>query len=208
MTEEGVIKYRLDHRPAAGVDHPLLPALQEWRTRLQALGMLGQDPRRYDGYAFGNLSVRLAPVETPAGRRAFLISGSQTAGAAHVDANAWARVYRYDFEHFRLWSEGPVQPSSEALTHAAVYELDTLPRVVFHVHSPEIWERSATLGLPVTDPDAAFGSREMVAEVKRLNESGALRNGVFAMGGHRDGIIAFAHTPENAGQALLALTVN
>ena len=51
---------------------------QQWRALLYQHKLIGQDPMRYGGYGYGNLSVRLAPYDAPPALRAFIISGSQT----------------------------------------------------------------------------------------------------------------------------------
>jgi len=71
---EGVIKFHLDFREGPAPAERLLLELNAWRARFLELGLIGQDPERYEGYGFGNLSRRL-PGQ---GENAFLISGTQT----------------------------------------------------------------------------------------------------------------------------------
>ena len=62
MEREGVIKYRLEHR--AGPLEPRLYGdlacqLNAWRELLALTGLVGQDPQRYGGAGFGNVSARV-----------------------------------------------------------------------------------------------------------------------------------------------------
>ena len=59
MTErEGVIKYSLDFTDGALGEPASLGVLDAWRSIFKDTGLLGEDPGRYGGYGFGNLSVR------------------------------------------------------------------------------------------------------------------------------------------------------
>jgi hypothetical protein len=70
--DEGVIKYQLQFTPGPALRDPRLAELIAWQRILQGLGLLGRDPDRYGGLAYGNLSLRLAD-------NAFVISASQCA---------------------------------------------------------------------------------------------------------------------------------
>lgn len=207
--QEGVIRFRFDHRreelPAELAAVAAL--LARWRRALVELGVVGQDADRYGGYGFGNLSARV-------GRRSFLVTGSQTGHLADLDPARFALVESWDAAAHRLASRGLVAPSSESLTHAALY--DASPRVgaVFHVHSAALWGRRGSAELPETAPGIEQGTPEMVAEVARLTRRGLQRRsdggrsaepaGLLAMGGHEDGILAYGADPDDAGRALVA----
>ncbi len=58
----------------------------------------------------------------------------------------------------------------------------------------------------MTRPDVPYGSPEMSREVRRLfAETDVYARGVFAMGGHQDGLVAFGTTVAEAGGRLLSL---
>jgi ribulose-5-phosphate 4-epimerase/fuculose-1-phosphate aldolase len=191
---EGVIQYELDYRPDELPGRPDPAPLLAWFVRCRAAGLIGQDPRRYDGYAYGNISLRADP--------GFLISGSQTGGKAALAPGDLAWVRAFDTDRNRLEATGPARPSSEAMSHGEIYR--TLPhvRAVIHVHSPALWQAAAAVGLPVTDPAAGYGTPAMAREVRRLLR-GQPRDGLLAMGGHEDGIIAFGPDMDAAGRRLL-----
>ena len=195
---EGVIRFRFDHRreelPAAL--EPVAARLARWRRTLVALGVVGRDAGRYGGYGFGNLSGRV-------GRRAFLVTGSQTGHLADLYLAGFALVESWDAAAHRLASRGLVAPSSEALTHAALYDASARIGAVFHVHAPALWARRGAAGLPATAPGVAEGTPEMAAEVGRLaRRLGA--SGLLAMSGHEDGLVAWGPTADAAGRMLLA----
>ena len=95
-------------------------------------------------------------------------------------------------------------PSSESLTHAALYDIAPAARAVLHGHAPEIWRRARALGIPVTGPEARNGTPEMALEAQRLyRESTLSGTGLLAMGGHEDGVIALGRSAGEAGEILV-----
>jgi len=204
---EGVIKFQLRHapEPLSAEVRALVPKLVGWRRILRRVGLIGQEPGRYAGAGFGNLSLRLAPGFVPPGRRSFLVTGTQTSGLVDVAADHFALVEEYDYRSNRVRSRGPAPPSSEAMTHGALYDVDATVRVVFHVHSPHIWELARELRLPTTDPAVEYGTPEMAAEVGRQFRLGDLRRcGLLVMGGHLDGVMVFGGSPEEAGSTVMS----
>lgn len=199
MTEtEGVIKYALDYQPCPLPDGADLAGLFSWFAICREHALIGQDPARYEGYAYGNISVR-----APTG---FVISGTQTGGETSLGPDLLAWVQDFDIAANRLTAGGPARPSSEAMSHGQVYR--ALPDVgaVIHVHSPLIWRAAATLVLPTTPAEATYGTPEMAAAVERLLLTAANDSqGAFSMGGHEDGIIAYGSDIETAGGLLIDL---
>ena len=204
MQQEGVIKYQLWFVQTPPLAMEPLRELNAWRKLLYLTQLIGQDPDRYEGYGYGNVSQRIPPFEAPPQARPFVITATQTGGVPDLTGAHYALVRACYPEENVVVAEGPAPPSSESLTHAALYALDAALRYVMHVHSPEIWSHAAALGLPVTRPDVPYGSPEMAEEVRRLyRETDVRTRRLFAMGGHEDGLIAFGHTAEEAGTVLL-----
>jgi ribulose-5-phosphate 4-epimerase/fuculose-1-phosphate aldolase len=202
--EEGVIKFRLQFTEAAPVEMEPLAELNRWRTILWQHALIGQDPARYEGYDFGNVSQRIGDIDTAPGKRSFIISGTQTGHLPELDSSHYTQVIRYDAASNAVVAAGPVKPSSESLTHGMLYDLDDAIRVVLHVHSPDIWRAAGRFGIPATDRAAAYGTPSMAAEVQRLFRGTAIREQkIFSMGGHEDGIVAFGKTAGEAGDTLL-----
>jgi ribulose-5-phosphate 4-epimerase/fuculose-1-phosphate aldolase len=204
MREEGVIRFDLEFTGAPPVTIPGLDELNAWRHILRQLGLIGQDSERYSGYGFGNLSRRLPPFDAPENHRPFVISGSQTGHLTELSADGFATVSAYDASFNRVVASGPIKPSSESLTHGYVYNVNNDIRVILHVHSREIWQCASRLNLPSTDAHVPYGTPAMAQEVERLFEDvDHIETGVFVMGGHEDGVIAFGRTVDEAGSVLV-----
>jgi ribulose-5-phosphate 4-epimerase/fuculose-1-phosphate aldolase len=207
LREEGVIKFDFRHARES-LDRnryaDLVCALIAWREILALTGLVGQDRARYEGAGYGNVSVRVGRPSMGLGRRSFLITGTQTSGKHCIGLDDFCVVESYDFDGNRLVSKGLTQPSSESMTHGAVYDLGPHIRSVLHAHSPVLWSRRHELRLPETSPAVPYGTPEMAREVQRLYRDGVFaERRVLAMGGHEDGVVAFGRSPEDAGQALL-----
>jgi hypothetical protein len=207
MSHEGVIQFEAEHERRDLESHrygDLVCELVAWREIMALMGLLGQQPGRYEGAGYGNVSARIGPRSSGIGRRSFLITGSQTSGRGCIGLADFAVVDGYDYAANRVRSHGRVMPSSESLTHAAAYDASPLVRCVLHAHSPVLWQRRRSLGLPETDPSIPYGTPGMAAEVGRLYRESVLpERQILAMGGHEDGIVVFGRSPEDAGGVLL-----
>jgi ribulose-5-phosphate 4-epimerase/fuculose-1-phosphate aldolase len=205
--DEGVIKFVARHRRVAldAARHgALVCKLIAWREVLAKLQLVGRDPARYGGAGYGNVSARVGAPGSPRGARPMIITGTQTGGLAHIDFEHMCLVERYDYVEGWVESSGLIEPSSETMTHGAIYDLSPAIRFVFHAHAPVIWRRARALRIPLTDPRVAYGTPEMAREAQRLYQGGALAAApILAMGGHEDGIIVFGQSAEEAGQALV-----
>lgn len=206
MTElEGVIKYRLEYTERPALITKTIGDLNAWRCICHRLHLIGQDPERYQGYGYGNISQRISldnSRKTPG--TPFIISGTQTGTIETLSAEHYCRVLRADITRNLIVAEGPLKPSSEALTHAAVYDANSAVQFIIHVHSPEIWNHSVELGISSIADDIAYGTPQMAGAVRRLFQSAGLnRQGIFAMLGHQDGVITFGNTARQAGQTLI-----
>ena len=202
---EGVIKFNLTFeevpsaRLEAVVDKMDLAALTAWRSVLKDLELLGQTPGRYDGYGFGNVSLRQAD--------GFVISGTQTGGLDVVTLEDYAFCSHWDLSKNAVSARGAVKPSSESLSHASIYDAQPDTVCALHVHSPEIWQTAAELGVPITDPAVAYGTPEMAREVARLLTV-MPSPGLFAMGGHEDGVFTFGASLSSAGALMIQALAN
>lgn len=204
---EGAIKFEPRHssgRLEASRFGDLVCQLVAWREILARTGLVGRDPALYGGYAYGNVSGRVGPFPGARHERAFVVSGSGSSGKPRVGLADFCLITRCEPRQNRVTSRGAGLPSSESLTHGAIYDLAPHIRFVFHVHSPTIWRRARELRLPTTEASAPYGSPEMALEVERLYRSSALGElGILAMGGHEDGVVVFGRTAEEAGQVVL-----
>ncbi len=198
---EGIIRFAYDlqneSNPVADAD--VLAELDAWRHIFRRLGLIGQDPERYDGYGFGNLSAR------DQGRDGeFVVTASQTGGLERLSDEDVVRITHYSLDRFWVDAVGSQPPSSETMTHAMVYAADPRIRCVFHCHSPEIWQQAQALGLPCTPEPVPYGSTAMVQAVAELLEGHASRPLVFASLGHTDGVFACGPTARDTGGLLVS----
>jgi L-ribulose-5-phosphate 4-epimerase len=196
---EGVIKYQLEHTQKPINENFSLSEINAWRTIIFRLGLIGQDPERYDNLGFGNISQRL----TSQGSQ-FIISGSQTGHIEHLSPEHYCLVIKADPRKNRIQSRGHYKPSSESLTHASIYAQDSNIQAVIHVHSPEIWSHTTTLNLPNISADIPYGTVEMAIAVEQLFQSGSLhQTSLFTMLGHEDGVVSFGRNMQEAAWELI-----
>lgn len=196
---EGVIKYQLHHTNTPLNDDIDLAGLNAWRTVMFKLNLIGQDPCRYDGYGFGNISQRLTTVDLQ-----FIISGTQTGQLSALNRKDYCLVTQASPQTNSIVSNGETKPSSEALTHASVYLQNPHIQAVIHVHCPEIWQHTQKLNLAHTAANIPYGTPEMADAVAQLfNVQHWQQTAVFTLLGHKDGVVAFGHSLSEAACALI-----
>jgi L-ribulose-5-phosphate 4-epimerase len=171
-----------------------LVGLNACRRRLRALRVIGVDS---NGIGFGNLSVRDGETNN------FYVTGSATGGLPELTAADCVRVVAYDFASNWLRYEGAAIPSSESLTHAAIYESDPSTSAVIHCHESVLW---GTLldRVPTTSKSVAYGTPEMAYEIMRLFKANDVRSRkILVMAGHKGGIVSFGKNLEEAFGVLM-----
>ena len=183
------VKFTYERTGAEIAPFDQLPALNECRRKLHELRLIGVDS---NGIGFGNLSTRDGATSN------FYVTGSATGGLAELTLADCVRVVAYDFEQNWVHYEGAAIPSSESLTHAAIYESDPMASAVIHCHDSISWTR--LLGrVPTTSLAAAYGTPQMAYEIIRLFDVGDARTRkIFVMAGHEGGIVAFGENFEDA----------
>lgn len=190
MKDEGVIKFECNWIIEPALSFDKMAALDAWRNKLYNAGLIGEDE---NGIGYGNISCRLKG-------NTFIITGSGTGSLQKLNAEHYTCVTDYDLSKNTLTSAGPIKASSESLTHAAVYESLSFVNTVFHVHHSALWEKLMS-ELPSTASDIEYGTTAMAYEIKRLMTNPViLEQGILAMGGHREGVIAFGKDPGEAGK--------
>lgn len=194
--EKGYIQFLCDFEPAPPPAGPMLDAMRVWRDRLFQLGLIGVYP---DGIGFGNVSCH------PGADRTFVITGTATGKLPSLGPEHLTEVVDYDATRNWLRCRGPMQASSESLSHSAVYDSDSTIRAVIHVHHMTLWQRLYNK-MPTTDPQAEAGTPAMAKAIEELFKRGRVREtGFFIMGGHREGVVAFGRDLDEAGERLLGL---
>lgn len=205
MPQDGVIKFRLDHHQARPLPPAELAELNAWRKIMFQLQLIGQDPKRYDGCGYGNISCRRPATGQAAGGCPFVVSGTQTGGLAELTSEHYTLVTGCCPEDNHLISEGPLRPSSESLTHGILYALDSRINFVIHAHSPAIWRHARKLAIPLTAATIPYGTPQMAEEVRRLyNTEDVPHRRIMAMGGHEDGILTWGETAPSAAETMIA----
>ena len=189
---------KLTYQRADIAPFDVLAELNACRQKLVDQHLLGVYP---NGVGFGNVSVR-------DGRTSFYITGSATGGLAELTPADCVRVVAYDFSRNWLSYEGTAIPSSESLTHAAIYESDSITSAVIHCHDSALWAMLLDR-VPTTSKAVAYGTPEMAYEIIRLFQISDVRNEkIFVMAGHQGGIVTFEKNLEQAFQVLMRVKRN
>jgi len=182
VIDEGYVKYKSNWIKAGSADSRDVAILEEHRQVLWRLRLIGHDA--FEGVGYGNLSVR--HTDEP---HQFVISGTQTGRLRTTNKRHYSVVVGYSIEHNLVSCAGPVQASSESLTHAALYEADEIKAIV-HVHDIEMWSKYKGL-FPTTREDVRYGTPEMARELQTLYEETEMKSGgVAVMLGHEGGLIS------------------
>lgn len=187
--EEGVIKFKL-HWQNGEVPAFDLQGFNQARSALIQAGLIGEA----DGVGFGNLSVRLGS--------GFLISGTQTGHLKELSSSHIVLVRQFNIKGNEIWSTGQTKPSSESMTHGAVYSANSEIGAVVHGHHLQLWE----YGLKhwkSTPESIPYGTSDMANAVIRLVEQVDCISGLLAMAGHPGGVLAWGGSLESATGLLL-----
>ena len=204
---EGVIKFSLDYTQSTlskrivDLSRARLSTLNAWRNILKLLGMIGQNPKRYGGLGFGNISIR-----SESNNNTFLITGTQTGTLNYLHQQHFSLVTTENTEHNSIVATGETRPSSEALTHASIYSTDPSVQAIIHIHHPLIWQMTRQLNLPATSRNIAYGTPSMATEVVQIvNSISTGQPVVFSMLGHEDGVIGYGVNIESVAQTIIGI---
>jgi ribulose-5-phosphate 4-epimerase/fuculose-1-phosphate aldolase len=145
-----------------------------------------------NGVSFGNLSIRDGATEN------FYVTGSATGALPDLTLDDCAIVVAYNFEKNGVRYDGVAIPSSESLTHAAIYESDANAGAVIHCHDSKVWLALLSQA-PIASKPAKYGTPEMAFEIPRLFANRDLhRRKILVMAGHDGGIVTFGKDLEEA----------
>ena len=178
---DGVIKYHVQHHNTKTPSFSQYAELEALRCRLFALGLIGETP---DGIGYGNISFRHQ------GEHEFSITATQTGKQPTLNPAEYIRITNYNFDTFTVFSKGEYKPSSEALSHAMIYEVHPDIQAVIHIHARPLWQMMIDIHTLATT--AEYGTADMVHEIAALYQSrDPFKHNAFVMKGHEDGIITF-----------------
>ena len=190
---EGVIKYQSHWQNVDCITANEVAELDFYRNKIWQAGGIGIE----NNVGYGNISIR--DKQNPAH---FIISGSQTGQHENLQNTQYSKVIYWKIKDNMLFCKGRIQASSEALTHAILYEVCADIQTVIHIHNKNFWHANIDV-LPTSDKKSAYGTPEITQSVRflftnimlqnRKNETPILPN-IIIMGGHEDGILVFGRT--------------
>jgi ribulose-5-phosphate 4-epimerase/fuculose-1-phosphate aldolase len=188
------VKFTYERRASHLVPFAALAELNACRRKLLELRLIGVDS---NGVSFGNLSVREGATKN------FYITGSRTGALPELALSDCARVVDYDFKNNCVRYDGTAIPSSESLTHAAIYESDKEAAAVIHCHDSNLWAALLNRG-PTTSEAVDYGTPAMADEVMRLFEvTNVQSRKLLVMAGHDGGIVTFGSDLQEAFSVLM-----
>lgn len=203
--DEGYVKYRCQWSQAdiTAIDGvtEAIAQLTVYRDALKKLNFIGQYA---DGTGFGNISRRLWPPRTgQSGQPQFVISGTDTAHLSTLTPADYALVSDFDWAQNQVVCEGMQPASSETMTHGVLYASNPAIGAVIHIHHPRLWTKLLQQ-VPTTRSGVPYGTPEMAEETLRLLEESPLpQQQIFAMAGHRDGVVTFGDSLQTAYRVLI-----
>jgi ribulose-5-phosphate 4-epimerase/fuculose-1-phosphate aldolase len=192
--DEGVIKFKYTLKMGPPIEENLYIELEKWRALLFKMNLIGEYPIEKIGY--GNLSRRISLLDNQ-----FIISGTQTGKYPHLSGHQYTKVVKCHLQKMNVEAVGPIAPSSESLTHFAIYSSCQQINAILHVHNFDLWQYMINEKMDATNESVSYGTIEIADEAKRC--IGNNKAGIFVMKGHQDGVIAYGNTIEEAGKILL-----
>jgi ribulose-5-phosphate 4-epimerase/fuculose-1-phosphate aldolase len=176
--------------------------IEKWRTKLFMYKLIGEYLPEKIGY--GNMSQRRNYQSIKHSNQVqFCITATQTGRLKNLDGRYYTRILDYDLIHNQVTAHGPLEASSESLTHAAIYESDPRINAVIHIHNKDVWLGMIRAKKATTAPNIPYGTIDMANAVKSLIAGKAF--GTFAMEGHEEGVVIFAEDMDKAGDLTLQL---
>ncbi len=194
MMDEGYIKYLCNWIKDKPINPEKLVEINHWRNKLYQLGLIGEYE---NGIGFGNISIRVKNTTE------FIITGTHTGNIETLNEEHFTTVTNFNWQKNWVTCVGPIQASSESLSHGAIYLTNPEVNAIIHVHHRKMWENLLNK-IPTTDKNCSYGTPEMAQELIRLSQENELKNlQILVMAGHEEGIISFGKTLEEAGNILL-----
>ncbi|MCD4814451.1 class II aldolase/adducin family protein [bacterium] len=191
---EGVLKFNCHWTKTRADTAWPWKAMDAIRSRLLAKGLVGVDSA---GIGYGNVSLRIDKTDD------FIVTGTQTGHLVSIASEHVTRVVGFDLEENRLDCQGPIQASSESMTHAYIYRQFQSISNVIHIHHQGMWEKYRNV-LPTTSSQATYGTPEMARAIAALiSDRNVLKGGTVIMGGHEKGLLFFGTGHEDAIRTIL-----
>jgi ribulose-5-phosphate 4-epimerase/fuculose-1-phosphate aldolase len=188
------VKFTCQRVPGEINSFASLADLNAYRAKLLKLHLLGVDS---NGIGFGNLSVRDGKTDN------FYVTGSGTGGKLELASTDCVKVVACDFNANAVRFQGSSIPSSESLTHAAIYASDAMAGAVIHCHDLHLW-RALLNQAPTTSATAEYGTPELAHEITALfKDNNAQNRKIVVLAGHESGVMTFGKDLEEAFAVLI-----
>lgn len=194
VKEDGYIKFNcICKREDFNFPENIYNSLNFWRDKLYNLKLIGA---YNEDIGYGNISTRRFKND-------FIITGSKTGKKKQLSTKDYALVTDFSFSKNEVICSGHTKASSEAMSHASLYESSPNIQAVIHIHHLQLW--NVLYGkVPTTDDRIAFGTPEMAYELMRICKNIDKENAkILVMGGHKEGIITYGRDLDDAGEILL-----
>ena len=191
--KEGYIKYQCNLTNKILDYYPEMNWINTYRKELKLRNMLGVYS---SGISYGNISMRIGKVR-------FLITGTQTGAVEDLDSCHFSIVNEYDISKNILNCTGELNASSEALSHASIYNVLPNCNAVIHIHHLQLW-RKLLNKVPTIGESFEYGTPEIAAEIAKtiINDMDNSR-GIIALAGHYEGLISYGDTIAVASEEIL-----
>jgi len=193
VIDEGYVKYSAERIPGVVAWTKSLSRLDEVRTELSDLGLIGIYP---NGIGFGNASLRSTEDK-------FFVTGTGTGTIRTLGPSGWCRVDWFSVPENRVSAFGPVDASSESMTHGSIYRASLSTRCILHVHNRRLWEHLLSSEAPRTAADIPYGTPAMANAVVELVRAIPSAPALFAMAGHDEGVVAYGGDIESTRTLIL-----
>lgn len=195
--DEGYRKFKAVFVKEKKIPDDIIKSLNRYRKQMYDRNLIGEITVDGKEIGFGNISER--------SKKGFIVSGTNTGNFKNLKACQYSEIVRCDYEKNTVWYEGQKDPgpSSESMTHYAVYTSSKDVNAVIHVHNKKMWQNMKSI-VPSTGAFALFGTPELAKEVKRMfKESPVKEKKVFTLRGHTDGIISFGKDLKEAAGVMV-----
>lgn len=195
MIDEGYIKFNINQIDAPAPEHPDLNKLNSTRTKMHELELIGIYP---NGIGYGNVSIRTEEDR-------FIITGSATGKERKLSLDKYTLVDEFDLNKNSVKSVGPINASSESMTHGAIYKTEKRANCVIHIHSRKLFDAMRKDSWLETPESAAFGTPDLALAIAQLVSERGEDSGIFVTAGHDEGIIAYGASIEDAEDLVLSV---
>lgn len=183
--DDGVIKFNFKLDKKDQLTNKVIQEIESYRKKLFKLNLIGEYKEVKIG--FGNLSYRTKNNE-------FIISATQTGKYPNLTLEQYTLVTNANLDEMKVEATGKIPPSSESLTHFAIYKSCPHINYIFHIHHKLLWEFMLKNKYIKTKKNINYGTNEMAIEAIRCIQNRT--HGIFVMTGHEDGIIAYGESAQ------------